>query len=170
MNGELKEIDEGTYNELAAAPADRFLLDKKTVTIPGRTSAVEVCDVLTTDRDLIHVKRKFSSSSLSHLFGEGYVSSELLIDSSEYRTAIRDKIGAADPDFQGLFPVDDFVASQWKVVYAIIGDWSNNADGQPASASAKLPFFSKVNLLNHTKRLRRFGFQVELARIPLQDP
>ena len=83
--GTLKEIDEGTYNERASVPADHLLLDKKTVIVPGRTSPIEVCDLLTLDRQLVHVKRKFSSSALSHLFGQGYVSAELLIDSEAYR-------------------------------------------------------------------------------------
>ena len=162
--GNLKEIDEGTYNERASAPADHILLDKKTVVVPGRTSPIEVCDILTRDRQLVHVKRKFSSSALSHLFGQGYVSAELLIDNEIYRARVRDKIGSANPDFQRLFPEDDIVAADWEVVYAIIGPWNNE------SPSAKLPFFSKVNLREFRRRLRRMGFQVTLARIPVIDP
>ncbi len=162
--GTLKEIDEGTYNERASAPADHLLLDKKTVTVPGRTSPIEVCDILTGDRQLVHVKRKFSSSALSHLFGQGYVSAELLIDSEAFRAKVRDKIGGANPDYQRLFPEDDVVAANWEVVYAIIGPWNRE------SASAKLPFFSKVNLREFKRRLRRMGFKVTLARVPVIDP
>ena len=162
--GTLKEIDEGLYNERASALADHLLLDKKTVTVPGRTSLIEVCDILTRDRQLVHVKRKFSSSALSHLFSQGYVSAELLIDSEAYRARVRAKIGNANPDFQRLFPEDDLVAADWEVVYAIIGPWNNEP------ASVKLPFFSKVNLREFRRRLRRMGFRVTLGRVPVIDP
>lgn len=164
VNGELHEIDEGTYNQQAAEPADHFLLDKKTVVVPGRTDPIEVCDVLTLERKLVHVKRKFSSSALSHLFGQGYVSSELLVDSEPYRTAIRKKISDANADFQDLFPQDGIVAADWEVTYAIVGPWD---DG---TTSAKLPFFSKINLRNHTRRLRLLGFDVTVAQVPVVDP
>jgi uncharacterized protein (TIGR04141 family) len=164
-NGKLTEIEEGVYNEQAAnSSPDHFLLDKATVTIPGKTSPIEVCDVLTTTRQLVHVKRKFSSSALSHLFGQGYVSSELLVDSQQYRAAIRDRIGAAHPAFQNLFPDARIVPVDWEVVYGIVGTW----DGAPPSQ--KLPFFSKINLRHNTRRLRRIGFNVTVARIPVVDP
>ena len=132
--------------------------------MPGRTSPIEVCDILTRGRQLIHVKRKFSSSALSHLFDQGYVSAELLIDSEAYRATVRDKIGNANPDFQRLFPENGVVAADWEVVYAIIGPWNN----QPPSA--KLPFFSKINLRDSRRRLRRMGFKVTLASVPVIDP
>lgn len=89
---------------------------------------------------------------------------ELLIDSDAYRARVRSKIGSSNPDFQRLFPKDDVVAVDWEVVYAIIGSWNNE------SPSAKLPFFSKVNLREFRRRLRRMGFQVTLARVPVIDP
>lgn len=165
VNGQLKEIEEGDYNNIAAASDARFLLlDKKTVIVPGRTSPIEVCDVLTLDRQLIHVKRKFSSSSLSHLFGQGYVSSELLIDSVPYREAIRNTIGDTDTVFRDLFSPQGALAAEWEVVYGIVGPWGAH------TAAEKLPFFSKVNLRTHARQLRRMGFKVTLARIPVVDP
>ncbi len=164
VNGQLKEIDEGTYNELAAEPANHFLLDKKTVVIPGRTSPIEVCDVLTDDRKLVHVKRKFSSSSLSHLFGQGYVSSELFVDSEPYRQKVREKIGNNHPQFQALFGDAPPVTSGWEIVYAVVGPWSGDTPAE------RLPFFSKINLRNHARGLRRLGFDVTIARVPVVDP
>ena len=163
-DGKLKEISEGDYNELAAAAANHFLLDKKTVKISARTSAIEVCDVLTEERQLVHVKRKFGSSSLSHLFGQGYVSSELLLQSREYREKVREKIGDAEPAFRDLFNVDGEVSANWEVVYAIVGKW----DG--AKPVDKLPFFSKVNLRKHATALRNLGFTVTYARVEVVDP
>jgi len=163
-NGSLQEITEGAYNELAAgSDPDYLLLDKETVTVASKTSAIEICDVLTANRQLIHVKRKFSSSSLSHLFAQGYVSSELFVDSSQYRTSVIDKIGPAHPDFQELFTAQGFVAADFEVVYAIVGDWTNRT-------LTDLPFFSKINLRKHSRALRRFGYRVTYSPIPVVDP
>lgn len=157
---------ESAYNERASEPANHFLLDKKTVVVPGKTSPIEVCDILTQDRQLVHVKRKFSSSALSHLFGQGFVSAELLVDNEAFRARVREKIGSTFPRFQNLFPECDIVAADWEIVYAIIGPWNSEP------ASAKLPFFSKVNLREFRRRLRRMGFNVSLARVAVSaiDP
>lgn len=160
----MKEIDEATYNTQASKQSDRLLLDKKNVVVPGRTSPVEVCDILTQERKLVHVKRKFSSSSLSHLFSQGHVSARLLADNAQFRVAVRDKIGSAQPKFRKLFTADRIVASEWEVVYAIIGPW----DGQPASE--KIPFFSKVNLRDRWTRLRGMGFEVSLVPVEVTGP
>ena len=87
---------EGEYNEDAANHSnEHLLLDKKSVRIPSKTSPIEICDVLTADKKMIHVKRKLSSSSLSHLFSQGFVSGDLLVTSAEYRDACVKKIDAA---------------------------------------------------------------------------
>ncbi|GAA2028318.1 hypothetical protein GCM10009740_17340 [Terrabacter terrae] len=66
---------EDAYNKSAAKASDLLLLDKQNViTVPGKTTAIEVCDLLSSDRHLIHVKRHLSSSTLSHLFAQGIVS------------------------------------------------------------------------------------------------
>lgn len=163
-NGKLKEIEEDAYNAQASEPANHFLLDKKTIVIPGKTSPIEVCDILTQDRQLVHVKRKFSSSALSHLFSQGFVSAELLVDSEAFRAKIREKIGGTSPRFQELFPDARIVAADWEVVYAVIGPWNDEAP------SVKLPFFSKVNLREFKRRLRVMGFEVTLVRVPVIDP
>jgi uncharacterized protein (TIGR04141 family) len=154
-----KEISEGKYNENAAKSSPDFLLmDKRTVTIEGKTSPIEVCDVLTLQGQLIHVKRKFSSSSLSHLFGQGYVSSELLVDSAQYRQSCRNVIGAGEPKFQALFPDAPIVPANYEIVYAIVEKW-----GQRKLRG--IPFFSKINLRKHARGLRRMGFSVSYAAV-----
>ncbi len=163
-DGELKEIVEGRYNELAAGHrASHLLLDKKTITIPGKTSPIEICDVLTLSPALVHVKRKFASSSLSHLFAQGYVSSELLVGSRDFRIAVLDKIGPNEPAFRDLFDREHFLASEFEVVYAIVGDWQGKQ-------LRNLPFFSKVNLRKHASGLRRMGFRVTHAKVRVVDP
>jgi uncharacterized protein (TIGR04141 family) len=57
-----------------------------------QTISVEVCDVLTANRQLIHVKLKFGSRDLSHLFSQGFVSATLLQSDSVFREATHKKI------------------------------------------------------------------------------
>jgi uncharacterized protein (TIGR04141 family) len=69
---------EDKYNaRLSNALRDAILLDKRTIR-RRQATAIEVCDVATENRQLIHVKKGTSSSSLSHLFAQGVVSAELL--------------------------------------------------------------------------------------------
>jgi len=168
-----KEQTEGDYNiEAANASANHLLLDKETVKVTTRTSPIEICDVLTADRQFIHVKRKLQSSQLSHLFSQGYVSADLLLMSTEYRSAIRQKVQEAeqkrveatgDETFRGRFvgslDWDAIDPSQIEVVYAIVAKW----DGRILVDA--LPFFSKVNLRRHVDDLRRMGYRVSYKRI-----
>lgn len=54
-------------------------------------SSIEVCDILTKDKELIHVKKNGSSSNLSHLFNQAAVSGETLLD-SKFRKEANNKI------------------------------------------------------------------------------
>jgi uncharacterized protein (TIGR04141 family) len=153
-----QEQTEGDYNKVAAdSSPDFFLLDKETVRVDTHTSPIEVCDVLTKQRQFIHVKRKLQSSALSHLFGQGAVSGELFVGNHEFRKATRKKI--SDSAFKALIPESTPPANNYEVVYAIIAKWKN----RPAAEA--LPFFSKINLRNHAEELQRMGFTVSIKRI-----
>ncbi len=166
--------DEGVYNELAAASSpDYLLLDKKTVTVDRRETPIEICDILTTDGSFIHVKRKLSSSALSHLFGQGAVSGDLLLMDRSFRAAALKKIEAAAKlklgkvagDEAGRFAsfdLDSVTPSGHQVVYAVIAKWNGRS---PADA---LPFFSKVNLRRHAEDLRRMGYRVSFKKIEVK--
>ena len=91
------------------------------------------------------------------LFSQGYVSSELFVDSAGYRTSVRSKIGAGHSDFQNLFSPDGFVAAEFEIVYPIVGDCTDRH-------LSNLPFFSKVNLRTHSRVHRRHGVTVTLDR------
>ncbi len=151
---------EGTYNERAVATSQSyFCLDKKTVVVATRTSPIEVCDVLTTSGQLVHVKRKFSSATLSHLFSQGETSGVLLVDSAEFRAAVRQKLKNAPDTFAALFDDALFRAGNLEVVYAIAGDWKGGG------LADRLPFFSKINLLRRAQSLRRMGYRVTYSAI-----
>jgi uncharacterized protein (TIGR04141 family) len=161
---------EGEYNARAAAEAANLaLLDKQLVGPDGATTKIEFCDLMSTDGSLIHVKRKTRSSTLSHLFAQGHVSAESLVDGAlrdQVRSIIQKAVGAADAapwlSFippSGSTPERDRIT----VTYAVI-----------ANSSAKgvewLPFFSRLTLMQTVRDLNRLGFtKVALARIPLSN-
>lgn len=147
-----KDKGEAGYNKRTAKLNGYFNFDRKNVYHGGRRGdQVEPCDLLTKQRELIHVKRYGGSSVLSHHFAQGLVSSDLLFDDSVYRDKMRHK---APDDFKALIPskVDP---TKYKIVYAIIGR-------PPAGKklSELLPFFSRVTLRRTVKQLRRMGYQV----------
>jgi uncharacterized protein (TIGR04141 family) len=76
---------EGAYNERAAAATGYALLDRKLVQIGG--TSIEVADLLSGSGDLIHVKRKTQSATLSHLFSQGRISAEALKGDEQVRRA-----------------------------------------------------------------------------------
>lgn len=152
---------EKDYNADAAKDPELLLLDRQTVRITSKTTAIEICDLLSADRQLIHVKRHLGSSDLSHLFSQGLVSAELLQSSAEFRLAAKKKISEVSGEKTGFsfFTEQAIETSQFEVAYAIIERWKGR---EPVDA---LPFFSKVNLRDVAARLQARGFRVTLSRI-----
>lgn len=158
---------EGPYNRRVAMNiAHAVLLDKETVTRPGRT-AIEVCDVVVRGRVLLHVKKGTASASLSHLFAQGVVSADLLHMDPEFGRGVEQRFasalvgtGAANPRAFAWLWATPFPTSTCEVGYAIM---TGRAAGQP---SDELPFFSKVNLRQRCDDLRRMGFRYSLTLIP----
>jgi uncharacterized protein (TIGR04141 family) len=81
---------EGDYNERAANTHSYHLLDKKLIKSNRTTTSIELCDLMTANKQYIHVKhRKGGSAGLSHLFAQGSVSAEILLGDKEFRKATR---------------------------------------------------------------------------------
>lgn len=159
---------EAKYNEGAAVSPDLLLLDTLTLRPAGRSSAVEVCDLLSRTGAFLHVKKKSRSSTLSHLFSQGHVSAELLVRDREFRSQLVDlvdgveqKRAGVEPGFQvgfkGLFNAAGATPSQHEIVFVVIGDWKGTA------SPLGLPFFSQVNLRQRHDDLRAMGFDVSCA-------
>jgi uncharacterized protein (TIGR04141 family) len=154
---------EGGYNEAAAqASQELLLLDKRTVRVPGRTTAIEICDLLSRNRQLIHVKRHLGSSDLSHLFAQGLVSAELLQSSVDFRRAASDQIRAVAGSRDGFdfLTESSIVTSDYEVIYAIVERWNGR------TLQDALPFFSKVNLREVIGNLTSRGFKVAMIQVP----
>lgn len=71
---------EDTYNtNLVNTDKERYFhMDKRLVKVDKST--FEMCDILTCDKKLLHIKHFTSSAVLSHLFNQGLVSAECLKD------------------------------------------------------------------------------------------
>jgi len=121
---------------------------------------VEVCDILTKDKEFICVKTyKNSSAALSHLFMQGIVSAELLVESKEYRKRIKNKVKRK---FQDFLQIDNLNRNEITYVYAIC----MKTEGK---ISDNLPFFSKISLRQSIKNLEKLNFNVKIMRIPFEE-
>lgn len=160
-----KEVveNEGDYNlRFASANTDKCIcLDKKNFrNFPDRKNdQVEISDVVTINKEYICVKTyKSSSSVLSHLFMQGIVSAELLIECKEYRKKIQSSV---KHKFKSFIDIKNPQRTEITFVYAI-------AMKKEGRLSTNLPFFSKISLRQSIKNLTKMGFNVKLIRIPFE--
>jgi len=150
----LKE-KEGDYNLRASRTLNALCMDKRMIGYGGGASKIEVCDILTSTPAFIHVKRASSSQLLSHLFNQGVVSGQSLLD-EDFRKECTKKADAAYHKFFST-PYD---AGKVTVTFGVI---SKNAKKLPEA----LPFFSKQTLVNASDLLRKFNYNVELHGIEI---
>lgn len=148
--------EEGYNKSVADNQKTKFaLLDKKIIFHGGGHGQIEVCDLFSTEKHLIHIKIYSSSSILSHLFSQGYVSGRLLQLDTEFRNKVKGKLNAP---FNSLIKVDRRPNDkEYTIVYAIISEEEGD--------KLHLPFFSRVNLNNIYKTLKGYGYNVELLKI-----
>lgn len=178
-----KEMPEANYNDMAADSSPEYIMmDRQTVRLDMHTTPIEVCDVFSTTGRFIHVKRKLGSSSLSHLFNQGYVSAELFKASTDFRLAFQEKLQEAEAEreqfethrngevtefagrFSNSFDANELVrTSDYTVVYAIVAEWDDR------SLVEALPFFSKLTLRQQVRELEGMGYNVAFSRIDIDN-
>lgn len=120
----------------------------------GASSALEICDLFGPDEQLIHVKHASSSTPLSHVFSQGLVSAQSLLNSSDVRRAFAAQVAAAG---RGRTIPPDFTPK--KVVFAIL-----LKDGQELTPDTLFPF-SQVTLAHTARILRSHQIDVEVIGI-----
>lgn len=147
---------EGTYNSRAAKRRGIYCIDKKCPRVDG--DEIEICDLYTSQRQFIHVKRWTASSTLSHLFAQGRVSAETFIYDAAFRNGVRDVLKECSPSLAAHVPQSRPNPSRYQIVYAIIKGGTNGW-------KRSLPFFSQLHLVRSAESLRRIGFDVRLKRI-----
>jgi uncharacterized protein (TIGR04141 family) len=154
------DASEAAYCERAAKESGGklALMDRKLVTTEGRTTAVEFCDLYSDGRELIHLKRYGGSGVLSHLFAQGKVSGELFASEADFRKGVNQHLPKSHklPDTSERPDTGKFT-----VVFGIISR-------QPGS-TLTLPFFSKVRLRDAARELRKCGYNIALAKVPVSE-
>ncbi|MBA3878846.1 MAG: hypothetical protein C0500_03920 [Sphingobium sp.] len=119
----------------------------------GGQSRIEFCDILTPNKELLHIKRYSGSQQMSHLFSQGVVSAELFASDAEFREKVNARLqdGHKLADTSARPNPEDY-----EVVFTIISKSAN---------ALNLPFFSKVTLRNARRRLRGYGFRVSKKKV-----
>ena len=113
-----RDDKEREYNLSVPILRDGYVcLDRdKSVRNPlGASSSLEICDLFGPDEQLIHVKHASSSAPLSHVFSQGLVSAQSLLNSPDVRRAFAAQVAAAG---RGRTIPPDFTPK--KVVFAIL--------------------------------------------------
>lgn len=146
---------ENEYNEHLAESIDAALIHR-IGEIPyggGTGNKIEVCDILTNSKELLHIKKAGGSSVLSHLFNQAAVSAEALLD-NEFRTKYNQKLIE-----KGLseYIDEDFKASNYTIVLGIISKYNE--------VRPKIPFFSKVAIRYTVKTLLNLGYEIQIKNI-----
>jgi uncharacterized protein (TIGR04141 family) len=153
-----KNETEPKYNARVGRRLGYVVLDGKLVRCDAATSPIEVCDLLTAQRQFVHVKRKTRSATLSHLFAQGVVAAESFLYDAVFRQDARELVEAQQRAMVDVIPTGRPPADQYEVAYAVI---AGRLDEWPKT----LPFFSQVNLCNAADRLRRLGFRVSITGV-----
>jgi uncharacterized protein (TIGR04141 family) len=148
---------EGEYNlRVGNENEDMITLDTKNVNYNG--SQIEICDLLTSSGQLIHVKPWKSSSTLSHLFSQGRVSAESLFQDKEFRILSNAKVKGINEVYANHIKVEEFDPTELEIVFAII-------DKNDRDLHERLPFFSKLNMMQSVKHLRNLRYNVSKCKI-----
>lgn len=164
-----KNENESSYNERARSlSGELMLLDKKLARAAGATTSIEFCDLLSADGELIHVKRKSRSATLSHLFAQGNVSASTLIGDGAFRDGVRAQLGVlagADAErWLDLVPTSGELPdrNRYTVHFAVL----TNSKGV---GTRWLPFFSKLNLMQTARQIQSLGPKVVISRVSVED-
>lgn len=152
--------DEGEYNKRTCEQWIRddlvsaCLMDGKNISYGGGHSRVEACDIIR-EKTFVYAKRYSGSSTLSHLFAQGYVAGISLIRDRELRAKVNERI--SDPILQ--VNESKFEAADYEIVYLII-------DRDGGDRKTALPFFSQVTLKMAHQSLESVGYSVSLDFVP----
>jgi len=150
---------EADYNQAVhqSFPEYFALMDVKNISHGGGHSKIEFCDLYTKDKHLIHVKRYGGSSVLSHLFGQGVVSANLLLSDSNFREKLNEKL----PESHKINnPLQKVKAEEFEIVYVIAS--------KGTKVIPDLPLFSKITLRNSFNQLRMYGMKVSLKYVQVK--
>jgi uncharacterized protein (TIGR04141 family) len=150
--------DERTYNRRAAAHIKALCLDGKLIATGGPDS-MEVCDILTRDGTLLHVKKRGRSSTLSHLFAQGVSSAEMLLHDQPFLDATAALVAGLDSRFAAAIPKTLRAREQIKVAFVVL------SRSRRTDTPHGLPFFSLVSLQAAARHLQDAGIEVHVQQV-----
>lgn len=153
-------IKEADYlAEASASSPDLALMDQKFVWCDNAGSQIEVCDLFSIERHLVHAKRKkYGAMGYSHLFMQGRNSAEALVRDESFRQGARNHLASVGAKFAKKVPKQQPKAGQFEVVFALMGT------STPTYVES-LPFFSRLTLMHVAQDLRALGIDVSLKQI-----
>lgn len=161
-----KEREEKYNKRVAEADKSLICLDGVLVKPEDAATRIEFCDLLSDQKQLIYVKRKTRSATLSHLFAQGAVAAQVFLQDGAARKQMRDELAkmTKNAKFVNLIPDEPTRPSppDYEILYAIISKPVNNWPDA-------LPFFSQVNLMQNARLLRGLGYQVALQHVQEHD-
>ncbi|WDE08775.1 TIGR04141 family sporadically distributed protein [Thalassomonas viridans] len=147
-------LKEGPYLRSVCNDVDLALLDQKWVRPHGVANNLEFCDLYSNCKAIIHVKKYGSSAVLNHLFAQAYQSIEMLVNSPEVIEQVNEHLS----ETRITLSYDGTAQREHRIVLAIMDHRTGDLD---------IPFFAKVNLRHHCRKITGMGFNVELAKIPI---
>ena len=149
-----KRLEADFLKECATNQSNLALMDQKNVWCDNAGSEMEVCDLFSTDRQFIHVKRRaHGSSGLSHLFAQGRNSAEAFLRDESFRLGAKSKLQPMGVKFGNKVTKAQPTASKYEVVYVVMGK-------KRGKFVKELPFFSQLTLKLASESLRVMGFKV----------
>lgn len=156
--GDAKREREDVYNE-RISDDNYILMDKKIYrSVQGKNQSIEPCDLFSLNpKRFIHVKVGNSSSALSHLFNQAYISAQLFPTDLSFKKHIRELLPT---NKQSIIDFEDS-NSEYEIVIAIV-DQSNR------SIYDVIPFFSKISLDNISQRIKSMGYKLSLLKIDVE--
>lgn len=160
INHKIGEREDDYNIRLANSNVNRYsLMDQKNVRCDLAKSVIEPCDIFTVDKQFIHVKKKTTSSTMSHLFSQGKIAGEAFLSDRKFRMGIRRNIIRENRISRDLIPTTNRVRSQeYEIIYAFI-------DKGDEEIKSSLPFFSLLNLKQSYHSLSLMGYKISVVKI-----
>jgi uncharacterized protein (TIGR04141 family) len=148
--GTTSEPNEADYLSNYIVSANEFMLDRNLSYVFGGNNPIEICDIYNIHGEFIHVKDGGSSSKLSHLFNQGFVSASAYLSDVNYRNDIASKLKSKTKLAKTITTPP--IANNHSIIFRIL----------KSGTTFSLPFFTKVVINDIYTRIKSMGFKFKL--------
>lgn len=154
---------EGEYNKKQSN--DSILVLDEAFVFPKHRDRFEVCDLLTHDKHIVHVKIfGVASQPLGHLFSQGMLSAQCMAD-DEIRPLIQEmikKVQTKETKTNDFSIEPGFKPEDYTVTFLILCSDGKRIDGE---GRPRIPFLAKAVLKENYTIIKGLGYNVTLACI-----